>query len=211
LKHAFEQRGHDLALGVDAETEFASPASFAPQFDAWLEARVVLAARLNATERCPTRLRIAHDSCGVTAKQANAIDVAASQGGDISAYYYWWLDAPLYDRQDFLDFYEAIEWKRLSSHVFDHFAFLCWKLKARHWTVRDVSAPMKIDACIHGTDQSVTVRAQERVHGHRFIWCAATASGCLASGSMRLMRYHLDRRRGGLAVTVKRNYTCSAR
>ena len=31
-------------------------------------------------------------------------------------------DAPLYDRQDFLDFYEAIEWKRLSSHVFDHFA-----------------------------------------------------------------------------------------
>ena len=91
LKHAFEQRGHDLALGVDAETEFASPASFAPQFDAWLEARVVLAARLNATERCPTRLRIAHDSCGVTAKQANAIDVAASQGGDISAYYYWWL------------------------------------------------------------------------------------------------------------------------
>ena len=86
-------------------------------------------------------------------------------------------------------------WRRAGPYWFDHFSYLCYKLKYAGWQLRDVSE-YGVDACRQGTDSSFSLAMQNRIPEHSFIWCAATARGCTGSGTSRLLRYHLDRTRG---------------
>ena len=125
LHHVFTHHAYRLALGVDAEAEFASSSSFMHELDQWASRREVLAARLWNTARCPKRVRIANESC------AAAAAVPSGSPAQTAGLYLWWLDVPIFERRDYLDFYDALRWPALSSYWFDHFAYLCWKLKAR--------------------------------------------------------------------------------
>ena len=239
LRRVFQMGAYRFALGIDAESEFATSASLADRFAAWATRREVLVARLYNTSRCPTRMRIASASCAATAPAAGTSSSSSSSSSVAAdgSHYAWWLDAPIYERDDFERFFAAFQWRRLSYYVFDHFAYLCWKLRERGWAARNITP--HVDACRHGTDSSLSVGAQERIRTASFLWCAATAAGCLDAGGttgrvggaaggvgpmrdgpvgttsnrstgrsrLRLLRYHLDRRHGGLARLQQRRRT----
>ena len=40
--------------------------------------------------------------------------------------YLWWGNIPMYTREEFQVFFEAIHWDRLSWLVYDHAAYLCY-------------------------------------------------------------------------------------
>jgi hypothetical protein len=180
MRQVFSTGRYDYALGIDSESEFASPYSFGKQIADWSQQKQVLAVPLK--QKCGVRMWIANTSCGMVDHRTNG-------------HFFWWVDAPIYERQDFEAYYEKLMWRRATPYWFDHFSYLCWKIKYQGWEIRDISAPSGVDACKHGTDSSLSLAVQNRIMGHSFIWCAATARGCTGSGSTRLLRYHLDRTR----------------
>ena len=183
LRTLFRSHAHAFALGVDAETVFASTQSFAQRFAQWHVTQEVLAARLTGNlAGCSRRVRIASSSCGIVGQESHGL-------------YLWWLDAPIFAADGYEDFFSSLNWSALSIDTFDHFAYLCWLIRRRGWAVRDISSN-GVDACKRGTD-SISVPVQKSISGHVFLWCSASAAGCSERVQSRLLRYHLDRQRAG--------------
>ena len=152
----------------------------------WSNKRIVLGAFINRSNtRCDTQATIANRSCELVRRRG----ASTSSFEDASQHFYWWVDAPLYERTDYDRFYSAIRWDKLSIYAFDHLAYLCWKVASEGWVLRDIAPAGVQDAC-HGTDHFAlsTQRRISEQFNHSFIWAVGPARG----GS-RLLRYHLDR------------------
>ena len=176
LQQVFERRRHEFAIGIDAEVEFRSELPFSAAFRSWSARREVLAAKINGSDaHCSAQATIARASCGAV-------------GLPSPAFFYWWLDVPIYERHDFGSFLAAYKWSRLGYHTFCHFSYLCWKLGVANWTIRDI-APTIPNAC-RGTDH-LPIRIQETL-SQRLKWSFMWAVGP-SRGGTRLLRYHLDR------------------
>lgn len=102
----FAMNRHAFALGVDAETVFASRDDVRPMLDAllaWSNARQVLAARLVTGRRgCASRAVVENCSCAFVGQQPRG-------------WFYWWVDAPIFERADYEAFYANIAWSRLQT------------------------------------------------------------------------------------------------
>jgi len=99
--------------------------------------------------------------------------------------YAWWSDAPVYDREDFFDFYARIDWRRARMwQVFDALAYACYKVWQRGWRLTFVEKNLELMPC---NGQETVARATN----HTFMW-AFGPSNC-PTGASRFMEFHLDR------------------
>ncbi|KAJ1630833.1 hypothetical protein T492DRAFT_1000088 [Pavlovales sp. CCMP2436] len=99
--------------------------------------------------------------------------------------YAWWSDAPVYDREDWPDFFGRTGLSSTVARqpkVFDWLSYVCYKVYVRRWATRTV--PLFLEEA-HCDEQ------RSKARGHAFGWSTGNNSAC---GGKRLFQSHLDRR-----------------
>ena len=184
--HAFRRNKHKYAITLDAEVEFTSPHPFTNALLQWSERKEVLAA---PTATCPDgKVPTSHRE--VTEAACAAVNLPAQP------YYYWWSTAPIYERDDFMDFFSSYRWER--NHNFDHSSYLCYKIEKQGWKLVDTAKALSASgsSSTAGKTKCSWPEYWSRKTQDEFcqssLWIWTPWSARDAQG-VRLLRFHLDR------------------
>ena len=173
LHHVFVTTEARFAIAVDAETEFQSRWS-----DAWPKWFTRWSRRRRAVG-----FDYRGDPLEALWSNISSLSCAAVGLGQRRRLLYWWSDAPIYERADYGDFWDRLRWGRLSWFVFDHEAYMCYKVAIARWRV--IASRKQLEK--RGAAAQL---AQVPPSEYSFLWSRDVPS--LADGP-RLLRFHLDR------------------
>ena len=173
LHHIFTTTEARYAVAVDAETEFQSPWSngWPEWFARWSRQRRAVGFDYRGDPLEALWSNISSLSCAVVGL------------GQSRRLLYWWSDAPVYERADYGDFWGRLRWERLSWYVFEHEAYMCYKVAVARWGVISTREQLEKRG-------AAAQRAQVPPSEYSFLWSRDVPS--LADGP-RLLRFHLDR------------------
>ena len=220
LRYVFASSPIPFAFALDAETVFASRAPASALLN-WLQRASAIPRLVFGTAEFANPkwwppvysgrpvLRATRESCAllglsdVEARQLNSTGVLD--------HYWWFHDAPLYERLPFLAFWERLRWRpsrdaSLSWYAFDHVAYEC------HQLLLGSSRLVSVDSILPATSrvrsngfgdlccgvEIASIPEQEQLaaaSGHTFLWshAAMVARVPRAHAPRRLFVYHLDR------------------
>jgi hypothetical protein len=218
LRYVFSTSRIPYAFALDAEVAFVSPAP-AAVIRQWLEAAVASPRMVLGTAEFAKAkwwppafdgrpiLRSTRRSCGllnVTGDEWSRLN----QSGVLD-HFWWFADAPLYERTHFFAFWRRLRWQSssnsLSWYAFDHITYSCYLLMSNHShlvSVDDILSPNSLvrsrgrgDLCCGLEIATVTEQEQlANAHGHPFFWThAAMLARTIGPLPHRLLTYHIDR------------------
>ncbi len=139
LRFVFSASSIPYALALDAEVVFVSPAP-GPTLERWLHAAAAVprlvfgTAEFAKAQWWPPQfsgrpiLRATHESCALVT--STAAEAAWLNRSGVLDHYWWFHDAPLYERSAFHSFWSRLRWRpspggSLSWFAFDHLAYEC--------------------------------------------------------------------------------------
>lgn len=162
---------HEMALALDADSEYQSRLPFRGWFSRWGTNEQVIGYR-RANNSVPRQTR---SSC------------AAVHLVPPLPFFFHWADAPLYERKDFGDFLERFDWElafngKLEGYIFDHISYLCYKLRVANWSVLDAGY-VKMEMA--STAQQDSFESTNN-YSSSFLWSRENHPN-------RLLLYHRDR------------------
>ena len=162
---------HEMALALDADSEYQSRLPFRGWFSRWGANEQVVGYR-RANNSVPRQTRA---SC------------AAVHLVPPLPFFFHWADAPLYERKDFGDFLERFDWElafrgELQGYIFDHISYLCYKLRVANWSVLDAGY-VKMEMA--STAQQDSFESTNN-YSSSFLWSRENHPN-------RLLLYHRDR------------------
>jgi len=171
------------ALLLDADTEFTSTANWEDYFETWSRQRLVLGGLVQKNED--------HDA------NCEAIGIHNSK----PSLYYWWQDAPVYERTDFQDFVRRVNLDNASIVPWDHIAYGCFNVEVRGWTPINVSAVLGHVYTTQKANLSEQELVVQKTAYHSFLWSRVRTES-------RLLQFHIDR--GSVFTGGKERYSlCS--
>ena len=164
---------HDLALVMDAETEYQSRLPFHDWFSKFVSNRVLVGYR--RADNLQPRQTMA--GC------------AALHLKPLLPYFFHWADVPLYERRDFGGFVDRFDWKRafegdLGGYIFDEVSYACYKLRVGNWSMIDAGEVNMEQASVA---QQHALEATHRNYNSGFLWSRE-------KDPSRLFLFHRDRK-----------------
>jgi hypothetical protein len=195
------------ALTLDAETALIGPARSGHVHEwlaNWSARRAVLGSSWKPRvgggyfdRRPPAQNNATLASCAALGLSASE----ASRVRRMLPVYFAWSDAPLFEREDFEEF-----WGRVTTHgfaalgrsVFDDASYLCFKLLQRNWTLVDVNVQSQCPGNRNCNSVELATLAEQRAiqkaHRYSFIWLAANLNAFRPGRPQprRLLMHHLE-------------------
>jgi hypothetical protein len=201
-----------FALTLDAETAFVSDAArLRASLDLWAAQRTVFGSRYfpsgragpdnvlmqSEADRATGVVTISAASCGVLGLPPTP------PRARLESNFFWWSDAPVYDRDDFDAFWPRVKHAltpELSWRIFDHAAYLCFKLLVQNWTLASADRVMVCPNARWCQQVEYATLAQQRAlekqsRGYHFLWTRAfpLAFRPRRPSPDRLLMFHLNR------------------
>jgi hypothetical protein len=192
---------HQYALSIDGDSEFQSRENFTSWFMQWSVSKEVIGWPV---EKIPPL--VVEQKRGVKSKWTKELlnlwwarGVAASCNSihqpNFNAWT-WWGNAPVYERKDFEDFFNRIDFESYLLNyglMFDHMAYMCYKVGVKGWKLKLVETSLEF-ASVAEQDAIATTTSFPPY----FLWSMEVSQN-------RLLRYNMDRKGIGNDGLNKRN------
>ena len=218
LRYVFSQSKIPYALALDAEVAFVSPAP-EETLRRWITAATSPRVFFGTAEFAKAKwwppqyngrpiLRATHESCSQLSMTQD--EWARLNGTGVLESFWWFSDAPLYERAHFHRFWSRLIWRptaraELSWYVFDHVVYSCFLILTGEAQLVSVDGLLRADSlarsrgtgdlCCGMEIAAVTEQQQlAATSGHSFMWSHA-AMLARETGKLppRLLAYHIDR------------------